>query len=409
MTGLRHLGGSLVVLVLLVAPELQGATIQGRVVHPERSDAAAGLEVVAVGLGRDGETIERAARADREGGFRLEELPAPAAYLLRTRYGGIPFPGGSVVFQKDDPGESRQVTLHIYDHTSDISEAVLRRIRLVVEREAATYRISHDILITNPGNAVILRQDSEAPVFRVGLPVGHGELDRPSGSPAAGQRVVDDTLEIRGPIYPGEQEIRLVYDVSSADTDLDTRIPFPDPVEIVELYVKDFGIEVDAGPLHAARATRNGDVIYQSYVGFDLPGDSALPVRVAALPPHGSSPPWARGLLLILVGIGSAVFVARPVVEAPTDDGAAKIDDEPEKQALFAALEDLEHDFETGKLSTEDRDQLRRDLKREALQAMARTRRPEPAVGENEALRLCRCGNRPRPGDRFCSACGDPL
>ena len=48
-------------------------------------------------------------------------------------------------------------------------------------------------------------------------------------------------------------------------------IALPDAVDELGVYVQDFGIDVDAGPLHPARRRAQNDVIYQAFLGFELP------------------------------------------------------------------------------------------------------------------------------------------
>ena len=54
------------------------------------------------------------------------------------------------------------------------------------------------------------------------------------------------------------------------------------------------------------------------------------------------------------------------------------------------ALHDLEHDYETGKLSLEDRERLRADLRREAVAALARERYASDSV-KPETPVACSC------------------
>jgi hypothetical protein len=389
----------------MLVPQLRAATIEGRIIHPKRPEAAAGLEVVAAGFhGADGK-IEHKTRTDGNGRFRLSDLPHPAAYLLTTSYDGISFPGGSVVFRKEDPDEPKQVTFHVYERTEDPSNAHLKRVRFTVEREAGTYRVLQDLVLANTGLEVIALEEAQPPALTVGLATGHGELKTSLGKLGGGPRVTGDTLELRGPIFPGEQEIRFFYDLAGTEADLAAEIGFPDAMEFVEVYVKDFGIKVDPGPLHPSRSSRNGDVIYQHYVGFDLPAGTRVPLKVQALRPQPTPQGWLQALILGLIGIGIAFYVVRPAGEPAAASATTAIEVEPEKEALVAALRDLEHDFETGKLSVEDRDRLRRDLKREALKSMAHPQAGKPS----SAPGTCRCGNVPSAGDRFCSACGSAL
>lgn len=396
-------------LLSTLAAHTHAASIEGRVIHPQRGDAAADLEVVLLGVRQEGEPIERRTRTDARGRFRVSELPTPAAYLVAATYRDITFPGGSVVFREEAPEETRELVFHIYDSSADGTRLVLRQMRWVLEREAGAYRVSQSFVVANPGLNVILREPAQPPLLRIGLAPGHGELETPFGTLPLGAQVRDGLLELRGPLFPGEREIQLAYDLPETGLDLSTQLRVPDPLQKLEVFVRDFGMRVDAGPLHPARPAREGDVIYERYLGFDLAAGTRIPFRVEALPPRAPTARWAETLLAALAAAGLLYFVGRPIGRAgPHAAAREESTGASEREALIAALSDLEHDFETGKLSSEDRDRLRQDLRREAARATSRARGVQSAAVTSEA-KPCRCGRLPAPSDRFCAACGSPL
>ena len=387
--------------------EARAATIEGRVIHPTRPEAAAVLEVFVLGVLRSGESLERRTTTNANGEFELADLPSPAAYLLAAVYDEITFPGGSVVLREATEEETKKLTFHVYDRSSDTSQIVLRQVSWVVEREAGIYRVVQSMKIHNPGLYAVVREEAEPPILRIGLAPGHSEVTTPFGTLPAGARIRDGILELRGPLFPGQREVQLSYDLPDSGTDLASEISFPDPAEVLELHVRDFGIVVDAGPLYPAPPTRDGDTFYQRYLGFDLSANTRIPFRIEALPPRAALPSSLQAFLAALVTAGMLLFVGSPLTrasEAPAP-AALEVQGEREKEALIAALQDLEHDFETGKLSSEDRDQLRGDLRREALHSLGRAR-AKPAAPDPQR---CACGHLPRAGDRFCPACGSPL
>ena len=112
----------------------------------------------------------------------------------------------------------------------------------------------------------------------------------------------------------------------------------------------------------------------------------------------------SRAALVLVVSLtvgGLAFFVGRPVIST-TQATARPAEPEPGVRGqLDAALSDLEHDFETGKLSADDRERLRDDLRRDAVRALARERGTSPDH--------CTCGHPIQAGDRFCVDCGREL
>ncbi len=403
---------SAALLLFVLSPRLDADTIEGQVVHPERPEETAELLVLLRGLKRSGETIERETRTDAGGHYRFEKLPQNAAYLLSAEFAGIPFSGGVITFEAGAAGSTQSRDIPVYDASNDPGEVSIAHSQWVVRREAGTYRMQQRVKIQNLSTRVIQVAPEDAPAIRIGIAARNGRVVTPFGPVPDGIEVTDTSLELRGPIYPGEQDYTFLYDLASAiESDgtprtLDTTIAVPDPIREVDLFVQDFGVVVDAPALYASRPTRDGDVFYLRFVGFELDADRGVPLRVRPLPPYraGSGLFQVAGLTLLAGALAWFVSVPfrSPAAAGPEDERG----DEP-NAALETALADLDHDFETGKLSTEDRDRLRADLESfhdsESPPAEPRDRELEPVET------TCACGRVAAPGDRFCAACGRPL
>ncbi len=414
-------GFSLALLATLFGVAVARAgTIEGQISHPSKPGAVAGLEVQAIGIDASESTDERKTRADAEGRYRFADLPVPAAYLIRARYGELVFPGGSAVFRPGEPVLSHTVDFSVYDPSADASRLRIASLQWVVERSAGVWRINQSALIENPDPVVVSVAPDAPPIARIALAPGHGEVESLYGRLPDGVLISKGVAEIRGPILPGGEgfSVQLAYDLTGGDAQLDTVIALPDAAEQLSVYVQDFGIDVDAGPLHPSRPTRQNDVIYQSFIGFELPAGSELPLRVTVLPPTVVLPLPVLGLVAALLAGALLYFVAGPLAlgrgRAAPASGLEPSEESPAKAALAAALADLEHDFETGKLSPDDRDRLRDDLRREALGALARERGQLEVPGsvpaaEATPARVCACGREALAADRFCASCGKAL
>lgn len=395
-------------LVLGLAAHAEAARIEGRVTHAARPEAGAALDVRLLGVTREGETLTRETTTDAQGRYGFDGLAASAVYLVMADYRGIRFPGGRVVIQPGEDGARHTLDFSIYDPTDDTSALALRRQRFFVDRgDAGTFRITQTLTAHNASDRVVRVPDDAPAALSVGLLARHGPVQTRFGGLPEGAREAGDRLELRGPFFPGEDELVLSYEVDAAGRDLRDALRFPDETEEIELWVRDDGVDIDAGPLHPARVSRTEDGFYQRFLGFDLRAGTEIPFSLVARPPPGGGPVWPQVGLVVALSLGLAYVVGAPVTRAATvtevpDESPA----EREKQALFAALRDLEHDFETGKLSQEDHDRLRDELRADALRALARiegdaTAEPQP--------RTCECGRTAQPEDRFCAACGTAL
>lgn len=136
------------------------------------------------------------------------------------------------------------------------------------------------------------------------------------------------------------------------------------------------------------------------------------------------------GAVLLVAAV--VLFILQPVLAGKaarldrTDDEMTEA--EATRRVKLLALRDVEYDYATGKLDEEDYRDLRRELSREALQALEEAERErtviENGAGEVDDLELeiarvreglrsgltCgSCGHANPPGSRFCSGCGTPL
>lgn len=419
----RPCGRVLVALALLAWPAaVHAVEIRGQVIHPTRRDAAADLEVRLLGLTEEDEPLQRTTRTDSDGAWVFSDLPAPASYLVAATFDGVAFPGGTVSFRAGDGPVKPPLTFHIYDRGSDASALSVPTLRWIVEREAGVYRVSQSLVVENASMRVVVAETGSPALLRMPLGPGHGEVSAAFGRLPEGVTIANGAAELRGPFLPGSSELRLAYDLST-ERSLHTQLAALEPtgisgpwsegaprVERLELYLRDFGVEVDAGPLHPARPARSGDEIYLTYFGFELPPGRRLPLRVSPLPPARAVPTWVSALLVSLLAGGTLLLVARPLVGGAAGDTelAPHGVGEPERDALESALADLDFDYETGKLSSEDRDQLRAELRSEAVRSVARRQRA-PTAQRPLPGRRCSCGHRPEREDRFCAACGKAL
>ena len=398
--------------LMLLCSDALAARIDGRVIHPTRPGAAAGLAVHLLGVTRDAETLQRETQSDANGRFSFDGLGVSAVYLVMADYGGIRFPGGREVFQANEADAVRSLTFHIYERTADASALQVTSQRFFVQRgEAGTYRVTQTVAAHNPLDRVVVIADDASAGIRVSLFAKHGAIETRFGGLPDGTRVRDDELELRGPFFPGDEELSVSYEVDAGGRDFRGTLALPSGASELELWVRDEGVEIDAGPLHPARAGRLQDGFYQRYLGFDLLPGTEIPLSIVARPKPGPGALWPQVALAVVLSLGLAWVVGEPLTRSagvtaePEERAAAH-----EKQALFTALRDLEHDYETDKLSLEDHDRLRDELRADALRALARLEQPAP---EREQLapedRVCSCGRRAAPDDRFCASCGSPL
>jgi hypothetical protein len=385
----------------------KGEAISGRVIHPSRPEAGAGIELQLLGVSRSGQSVERTTKADSKGSFTFEDLPGNTAYLLAASYDGLSFPGGNVIFEPGQP-PTRSVVFHIYDRTDDPHSAQVASLRLLIEREAGSYRVQHSLFVSNPTLKVLAIAPDAPPLFRVALPAHEGPISVPFGRMPEGAHLENGNVLIRGPILPGTHNFTFAYELPASGDRLETEVSLAEAVPQLEVLIRDFGVRIDAGQLHPARPSREKDSIYLRYVGFDLPAGTRLPLRVEPLRPTMTPPPWLQVLMVMVLAGGLLFVVYQPIERAALATPEAAEASLDEHEAIASSLRDLEFDYETGKLSEADRDGLREELRREGARTLARSRRRRKTA-QPEPSRACSCGRAPEPGDRFCASCGKAL
>lgn len=125
----------------------------------------------------------------------------------------------------------------------------------------------------------------------------------------------------------------------------------------------------------------------------------------------------------ITLAVLTLAYIGFPLFRKSRRVASYEVNHQPEdlrarKQELFAAISDLDLDYQMGKLSKDDYDSLRAQYKSEAIAAMkdldaltmSPVQRPRSAGKPPSANRFCHhCGAPAVASDKFCSDCGESL
>ncbi len=297
--------------------------------------------------------------------------------------------------------------------------------RVVIHADDAALEVDETWLFRVEGDAPVSAPEG-GPLLSIPLPAGATALR--SGTNGPGLRLAPDaqSLRILGAASPGESAVEISYRVPvEGDTPTWVR-RFATRVPLLSVYVADTGrLAPTSERLHRRRPVRTSDLTYMHLEAFEVEPGESVELHIAALPPRGGLP---RGGLLALVGLcaaGAIGLLAAPLYRARTaraeeaDPSLAEPATERERQAIYAAIQDLDHDHETGKISEDDHRVLRDELRARAV-ALLRAERAErtgrapgstaaPPAPVAAAPACPGCGAGTREGDRFCAQCGSPL
>ena len=198
--------------------------------------------------------------------------------------------------------------------------------------------------------------------------------------------------------------------------------------------IADTGLSLDSSRLHRRRPFRSGTRNYLHREAFHVEPDETVDLTLEPL--HGDGLSQQASIALILAGGAGAVFFLiaplRRVAQREDIEDPALTRIREEREGVYAAIGDLDHDFETGKLDESDYTEMRTDLREQAIELLrveraggARPAAPQPvgtappqpntptptapSSGPVTGKFCPSCGGTVDPRWRFCSHCGGGL
>jgi hypothetical protein len=388
-------------------------------------------EAAAEGTARSDRFVWRAAVGEQAAPLHVEvpegatrfEAPGAAVETLPTQ-------------DEDDAGEAAAVRrLAVRPPASGPLALVLRtpparvapeavgpvEVRLVLHADAAAVEVTETHMLRVEGGERV-RSGPERPLHRIVLPERLADLRFGSDAPDVTlEPDAEGGLAVEGSLPPGESRVEVAYrlPVEAFPTRVERR--FTERLPLLSVFLAETGgLVPHSERLHRRRPVRTQDLTYAHFEAFEVEPGETVALEIGHEAPRMRVPraAWlgAGGVL----AVAAIAFLLAPVWEARSRGGLPPSDepdaDERERQALYDAIRDLDHDFETGKVSEEDHARLRADLRAQAVAALARAREakrdlpvPRATGGEPTAAACGACGALPRSGDRFCARCGAPL
>lgn len=304
----------------------------------------------------------------------------------------------------------------------------LAEVRIVGELDEAAWSGREEHVLTVSGTGPVVGSE-EQPLWVVPLPPEARDVRfgvRESSATLIPSS--DGGLALLGPLAAGETTLDISYRLAASDPFVLAR-EFSSHLPLLSIYLADTGrLGLASDRLHNRRSVRTSDRTYLHLEAFEVEAGERIALEVTRLPRRTRLPKSASLLVMGAFATAAIFFLVAPL------RGAAQQDDgEPpeaggarrERDSIYAALVDLEHDHETGKVDDGDYAAMRADLRGRAMELLEIERRatPPPAETRGEdsqadpatkrvatADRFCRaCGQGVEPEDRFCARCGKPL
>jgi hypothetical protein len=316
-------------------------------------------------------------------------------------------------------GARLDVALDIAATRADPGAVSLAETRVILDADAAVLDVREEHVLAVSGDSPVLAPEGRS-LLTLSLPVAARDLRFATSAPdTALEATADGSLGVIGPLPPGESSVEIRYRLPVGGAEVDWQRRFSAALPLLSVYVADTGrLALDSARLHRRRPVRTADRSYAHLEAFEVEPGEEIALRITELPPRrGLSRPLALGLAALLAA-GAIAAVVAPLRRGPTRAEDAEPVETPalrEREALYASIRDLEHDFETGKISEADHAALRDELRARAVALLRREREaartaPSAALPRSatpSAAASCpACGAERRPADRFCAQCG---
>ena len=325
------------------------------------------------------------------------------------------------------PGEDIELVVRTPPARVDPDAVRLVEAQLVLHADAAAVQVNETHVLEVEGTQR-LRAAPEQPLYRIPVPPRAADLR--FGSDAADATLRPDPeggLAVSGTLAPGETRVELAYRLPVASFPTHLAWQFAVRLPLLSVYVAETGsLAPTSARLHRRRPVRSQDLVYSHFEAFEVAAGKPVDLSIEQIPPRLSLPRLAWLGLGGGLAVATVAFLMAPVWRA-RDPGRLEAEPVPrasvrERQQIYEAIADLDHDFETGKVSAEDHARLRAELRQRAVALLAEERAArtrawpsapaspaEANAAEAQPEACASCGAVPRPDDRFCGRCGRPL
>jgi hypothetical protein len=317
-----------------------------------------------------------------------------------------------------------------------VSELTMHEAQLWLELDDAALQVDEQHVVSVDGDRAIETR-SDAPLLCLPLPEGAEELRFSPQTLAAGLALdALGTLALHGPLPAGESTLSIQYRLRVSEDPVVFSRRFDRELPLLSVLVAETGVRTATERLHRRRPVRRSDRTYHNLEGFQIAAGQPVDIeltRVAAPRPLGRR---ASVGFSVLAAAAVLAFLLGPLRQdrdaTPEPDGSRAEDLVLEREGLYAAIRDIDEDFETGKLTAADHQTLRAGLRTQAVELLQRERQSAPEAGATPSHgdgpatasptpaatagaplgepRFCvHCGAGLPRGARFCPQCGVEL
>jgi hypothetical protein len=336
-------------------------------------------------------------------------------------------------------GQRLDVAIRLPETRRDPGLVTISRGDIWLELDDARLNANVDLKIrVAPGTPV--SGTPEAPLLQISLPEG-ASLNGVSPAAEAMGLIPKQGggFDVVGPIAPGETSLAYSYQMPAGRDGVELGMRFARQVGTLNVLIADTELELESSRLHRRRPFRSGKRNYLHREAYQISADEVVDLRIAPIL-GGDIPRAASGALTFAALASGVFFLVMPLISSKRSEAGDEEVIHPiraEREAVYASIRDLDHDFETGKLVADDYRPMREDLRERAIELLRMEREGltdsatpaavSPSVPSNlpgppgtqtgaapagtvQTGRFCpSCGGQAMPEWKFCTHCGGKL
>jgi hypothetical protein len=312
------------------------------------------------------------------------------------------------------PGERLALSLDLPPARVDPDSFNVAEARLVLTLDDAALAVRETHVLKVEGETGLTPAPGES-LLQISLPAASQNVH--FASDAAGlsvERLPEGGLDVGGVAPPGESTVAVDYRIPVSSSSVDLIRSFEQRVPLLSVYLADTGRLIpESDRLHRRRPARTGDLTYIHLEAFNVAPGEEVALRISTRPPSRGSSPGRVMAFVVLAGLLSSALMIAPLLGGDLGLEDAETEELPsvrERESIYAAIGDLEHDHETGKISEADYATMRDELRSRAVNLLRRERENPVDAEASEAVPRCTaCGGEVKATDRFCSQCGQAI
>ncbi len=324
------------------------------------------------------------------------------------------------------PGENLELSLTLPESRQAAGLLTITRSDLWIEVDDTRLTATVDLQIEIAPGAPIAGT-IEAPLLRVVIPDGATLQGVAPEAEALGLIPIEGGgFDVVGPIGSGTTSLGYSYRIPVARGGVQLDMRFPAEVETLNVLIADTGLAIDSSRLHRRRPFRSGTRNYLHREAYNIEMGEVVDLELVPLTANGV-PRSASIVLTIAATAAGAFFMFSPLRAAlrrEAEELSPRGAIQAKREAVYTAIADLDHDFETAKLDEADYTTMRDRLRHEAIELLRAERtagnirvvttsaaaQTPPALGQPTTRGFCpSCGGAVTNAWRFCSHCGGHL